>query len=235
MKTVLITGADRGLGFSLAQQFLEMGFIVYAGQYMPRWQSLKLLKEIWQDRLYIVPLDTTDEGAIKDAVKFIKDKSGTLDMLINNAGIIRKDEEIFAEVSKKDIMAQFQVNVLGALKVTENMLPLMETGMKRLCYVSSEAGSVGNAHRTDTFGYCMSKSALNMAVRLMHNELYEKGFTFRIYHPGWLKSYMTGDEKMQGQLEPEESAAVAAKQFVSDRCTEHILAMQDVDGYLWSF
>lgn len=120
----------------------------------------------------------------------------------------------------------------------EQMLRLMEGGRKRLCYVSSEAGSIGNAHRDGMFGYCMSKAALNMAVRMLHNDLYGKGFTFRLYHPGWMRSYMAdsaGDVSMNGYLEPALSAAAAAEQFLSDRACENMLAMQDVDGSLWSF
>jgi Dehydrogenases with different specificities (related to short-chain alcohol dehydrogenases) len=136
------------------------------------------------------------------------------------------------------MMLQFRINTLGALKVTERALGLMENGMKRLCYVSSEAGSIGNAHRDGMFGYCMSKASLNMAVRILHNDLYQKGFTFRIYHPGWMKSYMAadaGDTGMNGYLEPRMSANAALEQFLSDRDCENILIMQDVDGCLWSF
>lgn len=235
MKTVLVTGADRGLGYALTEEFLKRGFLVFAGQYMPAWPALGELKEHWPQGLEILPLDSTSEESVRGAAQYIQKKTGHLDMLVNNAGVIRPKEDIFLEVSEEDLMLQFQVNAVGALRVTEFVLPLMGQGMRRLCYVSSEAGSIGNAHRTDTFGYCMSKSALNMAVRLLHNDLYEKGYTFRLYHPGWLKSYMTGDEKMRGHMEPEESAAVAAEQFLTDRPQENILVMQDVEGCLWSF
>ena len=60
----------------------------------------------------------------------------------------------------------------------------MQTGMKRLCFVSSEAGVVSVAHRTEVSSYCMSKTALNMALRLMFNQLQPMGYTFRLYHPG---------------------------------------------------
>ncbi len=67
--------------------------------------------------------------------------------------------------------------------------------MKRLCFVSSEAGSITVAHRKDGYAYCMSKASLNMAVKLMFNELRPQGYTFRLYHPGWVNSYMGGDQK----------------------------------------
>lgn len=61
-------------------------------------------------------------------------------------------------------------------------------GMKRLCFVSSEAGAVSVAHREDLSSYCMSKTALNMAQRLMFNQLQPMGYSFRLFHPGWVRS-----------------------------------------------
>ena len=238
MRTVLITGADRGLGLAFTKLFLERGFQVFAGQYMPGWPELEALREKWGGQLCVLSLDISDEESVKNAAVVIGAQTKVLDMVVNNAGIMRLEKDILEEVPEEDMMLQFRINALGALKVTEQMIGLMEGGMKRLCYVSSEAGSIGNAHRDGMFGYCMSKAALNMGIRMLHNDLYKKGFTFRIYHPGWMKSYMAGeagDVNMNGYLEPEMTAAVAFKQFLSDRNCENILAMQDVDGYLWSF
>ncbi len=238
MKTVLITGADRGLGFAFTKLFLNRGFQVFAGQYMPKWPDLKALQEKWGERLCILPLDISEEDSIKNAAALIAGQSAVLDMVVHNAGIMRLEKDILEGVPKEDILLQFRINTLGALKVTEQVLGLMEGGMKRLCYVSSEAGSIGNAHRDGTFGYCMSKAALNMGIRILHNDLYEKGFTFRIYHPGWMKSYMAdaaGDVSMNGYLEPEASAVAAVEQFLENRENEMMLIMQDVDGCIWSF
>lgn len=234
----MITGADRGLGFAFTELFLERGFRVFAGQYMPEWPALGELQRKWKDSLHPVPLDISDEASINHAAALIGEQTKVLDMVVNNAGIMRLEGDILEGVPKEDMLLQFRINTLGALKVTEQVLGLMEGGMKRLCYVSSEAGSIGNAHRDGMFGYCMSKAALNMAVRMLHNDLYPKGFTFRIYHPGWMKSYMArsaGDVSMNGHLEPRVSAGAALAQFLEDRDCENILTMQDVDGYLWSF
>lgn len=218
--------------------FWKGGFQVFAGQYMPEWPALGELQRKWKNSLHPVPLDISDEASIKHAAALIGGQTKVLDMVVNNAGIMRLEGDILEGVPKEDMLLQFRINTLGALKVTEQVLGLMEGGMKRLCYVSSEAGSIGNAHRDKMFGYCMSKAALNMAVRMLHNDLYPKGFTFRIYHPGWMKSYMAdsaGDVSMNGYLEPRVSAGAALEQFLADRDCENILTMQDVDGYLWSF
>lgn len=74
--------------------------------------------------------------------------------------------------------------------MVKSFLPLMKEGMKRLAFVSSEAGVNSLAHRTDGYAYTTSKTALNMIVRRMHRTLYPQGYTFRLYHPGWVRSYM---------------------------------------------
>lgn len=238
MNNILVTGADRGLGFAFTECFLERGYTVFAGQFMPGWQALQELKGKWKERLHIVPLDISDDDSIEAMADQIGRETKVLDMVVNNAGIMRLEEDFLKGVPGEEIALQFRVNTLGALKVTEKVLPLMAEGKKRLCYVSSEAGSIGNAHRDGMFGYCMSKACLNMSIRMLHNDLYSKGFTFRIYHPGWMKSYMAssaGNVDMNGYLDPKISAAAAADQFLEDRDCENILAMQDVDGCLWSF
>ena len=88
------------------------------------------------------------------------------------------------------------VNSLGPLRVANAFLPLLSQGeMKRLCFVSSEAGSIERAQRTAWYGYCMSKAALNMGVKLVFNRLRPQGYTVRLYHPGWMRTYMGGDKE----------------------------------------
>lgn len=119
----------------------------------------------------------------------------------------------------------------------ELFLPLMKAGRRRLCFFSSEAGSISMLHRTgdgDT-SYCVSKAMLNMTVRLMFNELRPEGYTFRVYHPGWVRSYMSGKKADRGHYEPEESAAAAFRQFTQERSFEDALVMTDIKGEVWPF
>jgi len=228
MKTVLITGADRGIGFALCECFLKNGWTVMAGQYMPDWKELEKLKEIYQDRLFLIPLDVSDTESVRRAYVAVSEKIDVLDILVNNAGIIRDD-------SCESVLSTFNTNTLGPVRMVEIFLPLMEKGMKRLCFVSSEAGSITAAHRTSNFAYCMSKTALNMAVRLMFNSLRSRGYTFRLYHPGWVKSYMSGRKSEAGTYEPEETAASAFSQFIEDRDWEDALVLTDINNLSWPF
>ena len=111
----------------------------------------------------------------------------------------------------------------------------MQTGLKRLAFVSSEAGSVSVAHRDGGFAYTTSKTALNMLVRRMFRTLQPQGYTFRLYHPGWVRSYMSGQKSTIGNFEPEEAAETAYRQFTTDREAEDVLVMTDVSDELWPY
>jgi NAD(P)-dependent dehydrogenase (short-subunit alcohol dehydrogenase family) len=116
------------------------------------------------------------------------------------------------------------------------MMPLLDAGtFKRLCFVSSEAGSITMAQRTSWFSYCMSKAALNMAVKIMFNDLRPDGYTFRLYHPGWMRTYMSGTKSTTADMEPEEAAAKALPIFLSAREDEDRLVMVDYRGVEWPF
>lgn len=217
-RVALVTGADRGLGLSLTQQLLADGWVVVAGKYID-WPELDKLSAEHGDKLIIVPLDVSCEESVKAAAKQVETKLGRIDLLIANAGIIAESDplNIRQGLNYGDMLKEYDVNALGALRAVEAFLPLLEkSDMKRLCFVSSEAGSIGASGRPDWFGYCMSKAALNMAVRILHNDLAPRGYSFRLYHPGWMRTYMHGDKNMDADLEPEEAARLALAHFLDD-------------------
>jgi len=158
-----------------------------------------------------------------------------VDLLIANAAINRSAHlgSARAELNFDDMLREYNVNALGALRMVKAFLPLLEAGQtKRLCFVSSEAGSVEASQRTGWFGYCMSKAALNMAVKNLHNDLAGQGYSFRLYHPGWLRTYMSGSKNTEAHMEPEEGAAFALKYFLDD-AVEDTLVLRDWEGKVW--
>ena len=222
MKSVLITGADRGVGYCLTEVFLREGWKVYAGQFLTSWPWLDELKSKHRDTLTVLPLDVgSDESVCSAAEKVEK-----LDMLISNAGIPGGEDEA-------GLRSVYNVNTLAAIRLVEALLPKMETGMKRLAFVSSEAGVITIAHRDGGLGYTLSKAMLNMTVDCMVRELRPKGYTFRLYHPGWVNSYMSGVKNTHGRVEPEETAEAAFRQFTQDRAWEDTLIMTDVYDHIW--
>ncbi|OPJ57795.1 SDR family NAD(P)-dependent oxidoreductase [Clostridium oryzae] len=234
-KVAVVTGADRGVGFSICKQLLEQGWMVFAGQFMPEWLDLHKLETKYPDMLKLVSLDVGSLESVKKAAQEAAKYADHVDMLVSNAGIFTVEGNIEKGLDYSVTNNLFNVNALGGIRMVECFLPLMEVGMKRLCFISSEAGSIQASERKDTYGYCMSKAALNMAVKIMFNDLHPRGYTFRLYHPGWVRSYMSGKKATEGELEPEETASSAIKLFTKNDHDEERLVMIDNRGNEWPF
>lgn len=236
MKTVFVTGADRNIGLELVREFLHRGWFVYGGRYIRELDYLDKLKAEYPDTLEIVDADVTSMESLKAAADVIAAKSGTLDMLVHNAaGFGAHGGDIKTEIDLSGYWVPYNINALGAMRLVQAMLPLMQQGMKRLCFVSSEAGVVSVAHRPAVSSYCMSKTALNMALRLMFNQLQPMGYTFRLYHPGWVRSPKDGRAAMGGKFDPWETAASAVPQFIAERDWEECMVLIDNEGAAWPF
>jgi len=234
--TVFVSGGDRGLGFALCVGLLEQGWQVFAGQYMPEWPDLVTLSSQYPQTLHIIPLDVTSVESTYSAAEALAVTTDHVDVLINNAGVFSPTSErpIREPQDYTEMHRQYDVNALGSLRVVEAFLALTDKGrIKRLCFVSSEAGSIARSERKAWFGYCMSKAALNMAIKILFNELQPAGYTFRVYHPGWIRSYIRGEKNMEATLEPEEAAAKAIPIFLSQREDEDRLVMVDYEGNEW--
>lgn len=228
MKTVFITGADRGIGFSLCRCFLQAGWKVFAGQFMKDWPELDTLKKEYDTALSLIPLDVGDLDSVTHAAALVRRETDCLDILVNCAGV-------FQNQGSQAVTFSLNINTLGPMRMVEAFLPLMEQGEKRLCFFSSEAGSITLAHRTGDIPYCVSKTCLNMAVRLLFNRLQPLGYRFRLYHPGWVRTYMSGTKSTIGNFDAEETAQVAFEQFTDHRTWEDVLVMTDVSNEAWPF
>jgi NAD(P)-dependent dehydrogenase (short-subunit alcohol dehydrogenase family) len=231
MQVALITGADRGLGLALTAELLERGWTVVAGQYMD-WPVLGELAAKFATTLHIVPLDVSKDESVKAAAGRATEVVSHVDLLISNAAIFlsAEVESIRDAPSYDGIIDEFNVNAVGSLRVMDAFLPLLDKGeLKRLCFVSSEAGSIAASTRTGWFGYCMSKCALNIAVKNLSNDLIPQGYSFRLYYPGWMRTYMRGTLDTAAQLEPEEGAELALNYFL-DPVNAEALTLHAFDG-----
>ncbi|NKB72879.1 MAG: SDR family NAD(P)-dependent oxidoreductase [Candidatus Latescibacteria bacterium] len=239
--TAFITGADRGLGLALAANLLGQNWRVFAGQYLPDWPELGTLTAQYPETLTVVPLDVSAQESVEEAARIVAQRTDQIDLLINNAGInaVHREQTIRQPQDYDEIQQLYAINSLGPLRVVAAFLPLTDPSpMKRLCFVSSEAGSIGRARRSTWFGYCMSKAALNMGVRLLFNDLRPQGYTFRLYHPGWMRSYIGGSgvKGTRAPLEPEVAASPALDHFLSEHANptaEDQLELQDHQGRAW--
>ncbi len=190
-QTLFITGADRGLGRALVSRFAARGDRVFAGTYLASTTYDDIAGDVTP-----VPLDVRSLASVKQAVATTAALTGSLDILLNNAGIHLDDQNrVLDDMDLEDgsLQAHFEVNTLGPLRCVQQFLPLLRAGRtRRIINISSEAGSIGQSWRVGAFGYCMSKAALNMQATILVNHLGREGFRIVNVHPGWLVSQIGG-------------------------------------------
>jgi len=211
-KSVLITGTNHGLGLGLTKVFLDNGYNVFAGVYDLTVDSqIQSIKD--RDGLYIVDLDVSDTQSVDKSAGYIKGITQSLEIIINNAGILCKDSydkkhyTIFDRLDAETMKEAYNVNALGALRVANAFTPLLMNGNEKLLVnISSEAGSLGACTVSDWHGYRMSKAAMNMAGVLIHNEYIKHGGRVWQIHPGWVQTYMHGDRYDVADHTPEYAA-----------------------------
>jgi len=236
-RVACVTGADRGLGLSLVRSLLAKQFSVFAGQFLKESEDLKALKERYPEQLELIPLDISNKDSVKQAARVIASKTGYVDMIINNAGIIRSADNatVLVELDDEGMAEIYNVNTLGALRVSNALMGLLlQSEDKLIVNISSEAGSIARNKRINMYGYCMSKAALNMQSSLMHNHLKTLGGQVMVFHPGWLQTYMHGKKDEQAETTPEKSAGqiidlvLDYKKYLGEEP-----AYLDLDGSSW--
>lgn len=203
-RRVLVTGASRGLGLEFVRQFLAGGDAVVATCRQPdAADALAALAAAHPGRLEVRALDV-DAAASRAALHDALAAGGGLDLLVNNAGVLTRDERLGA-LDPAAFRQAFETNALAPLLLTEALLPLLRAGRSpTVAFLSSQLGSIA---RTDSFytpSYAMAKAALNMAGALLARPLHEAGIASVLLHPGWVRTAMGGP---QAPLEAPEAVA----------------------------
>ncbi|MBY0146064.1 SDR family oxidoreductase [Neobacillus niacini] len=202
---LLITGANRGLGFALTTEAVERGHTVFAGVRSLEHpiESLRQLRSDFPDQVILLPLDVTDEATCLSATKRLESENITLDVIINNAAILNERSKRIEELDLEKVEQSFQINLFGPMRVIKFFLPILTKGSdSSIINISSEAGSFQNAYGGD-YPYALSKSALNMFSKQLRKYLADDQVSVYAVHPGWIKTDMGGE---QAPGTPEESA-----------------------------
>lgn len=192
MATYLVTGANRGIGLEYCRQLQQRGDTVIAVCRQPS-DALKDLGVTVESGV-----DITDEASVADLQQRLQ--GVTLDVLINNAGILHR--VTLADLDIESIRRQFEVNAIGPLRLTHALLPNLAAGSK-VVMMTSRMGSIGDNTSGGSYGYRMSKVALSMAGKSLSYDLKPKGIAVAILHPGLVQTRMTGFT--DSGITPEES------------------------------
>lgn len=191
-QTVVITGANRGIGLALSREYRQRGCDVIG---LCRESSTEL-----QDSgaRIIDGVDVSDSNSVQSAAKQLQ-KTG-IDILINNAGLFLDDK--LGKIDYDMALRQFEVNTLGPLRITEALLDNLGKGSK-IALITSRMGSIADNSSGGYYGYRMSKAALNAAGMSLAKDLNSRGIAVAILHPGFVQTRMVN---FAGDVTPEVTA-----------------------------
>ena len=207
MTNVLITGANRGLGLGFVKNYLGKDVnVVSTTRDIKGSTELLALKEIFRDKLEIFELDLIKESAGDTIANLIGDRP--IDILINNAGVGSTNQH-FEAVSPKPWLEVLKVNLIAPLMITQSIINNVKKGSdKKIYFLSSQLGSIGDNASGGMYIYRSSKTGLNQVVKSLSVDLKPQGITVVSLHPGWVKTDMGGpnapvsiDESIKGMMQ----------------------------------
>jgi len=192
---VLITGANRGLGYELARQVRRRAATVILTSRREdagRAAAAAIGAEV--GHVEYCQLDVLEPASIRRACKYTADEYGRLDVLINNAGAHSSGEGAGLAVNASTCMEAFTNNCLGTLQVTQAFVPLLSQAAGRVINVSTLLALPGMMSQLpgQYFAYRIAKAALNAMTAALAEELRPAGISVNAVHPGWLKTQMGG-------------------------------------------
>jgi NAD(P)-dependent dehydrogenase (short-subunit alcohol dehydrogenase family) len=211
MKTVLITGANRGIGFETARQLAARGFNVVIGTRSEP-QGQKAQRELEKaGKVSLLVVDVSDSKSIAHAAaKFAS--IGQLDVLINNAGIYPDEGVSILTISREQMTGTFQTNTFGPLAMTQAFLPyLKESPAARVINVSSGYGQLDGL-AANVPSYCLSKFALNGVTIMLSQALKGDGVAVNSMCPGWVRTDMGGSSAPRSVEEGADTAVWLASE-----------------------
>ncbi len=194
MKTVLITGANKGIGFETAKQMAQLGYFVYLGSRnkIKGLDALNKLKSLGISNVELIEIDVTNIRSIKKAKQELENQTEVLDVLINNAGIAGAMPQNISAGNIENLRNVFETNFFGAVQTTQQLIDLLKKSNSPIIVnVSSELGSltIHNSRQNPNFeifdAYSSSKTALNAFTVLLANEFKNTNFKINSVSPGY--------------------------------------------------
>ena len=207
MKTILATGASRGIGLEWTRQCLERGHRLIATCRDPEGATeLNALRNKHPEQLEVLPLDVEDETSAQNLFLQLDQREQAIDLLFNNAGIMDWDDLRSVDAASAEKI--YKVNLVGALIVLRTALPCLRRAESPVVVnVSSRLGSIalrGNTQLGGAIAYQCSKAALNMLTKQASIDLAADGITVLSQSPGWVRTDMGGEN---AKFSVEESVA----------------------------
>lgn len=195
MPSVLVTGANRGLGMEFAKQYSADGWRVFACCRSPgRAKELDALAQASEGRLSVHPLDVSRGDSVSSLAETLR--GDTIDILLNNAGVYGDEShDDFGKVDYERWASTFSVNVMGPMRMVEAFFENVSRSEKKvLAFLSSMMGSISDNTSGGSYLYRSSKAALNAVVKGLSLDLKDRGLIAVALHPGWVRTDMGGKD-----------------------------------------
>jgi len=211
MKNIFITGGNRGIGKGLVEQFSKNHNVIFTVR--NKNQGRMIVDSFEHDNADYVIMDVGENESVQNGVKNLKSKISSVDILINNAGILipgLKHKINAIDTDLESIMETFNINTVGVLRVCKAITPFMQPN-SRIINLSSGMGQL-EGMGTGSLAYRLSKTALNAMTIVLSQELMGKKIKVNSICPGWVKTDMGGYD---AALTVQESAE-SIKKFALD-------------------
>ncbi|BBI59081.1 SDR family oxidoreductase [Vreelandella sulfidaeris] len=196
--TVIITGANRGVGLALAAHYFDAGWQVVGVCRQTSEELARVAHQVIED------IDVTQPDDVDRLVKALNGQA--IALLINNAGLLR--DESLGDIDFDSIREQMEINAYAPLRVAEALLPNLEKGSK-IANITSRMGSIADNDSGGRYGYRASKAALNAFGKSLAMDLKPKGIAVAQLHPGYVQTRMVN---FGGLISPQEAAlGIAAR------------------------
>ncbi|MCH2032022.1 MAG: SDR family oxidoreductase [Tenacibaculum sp.] len=192
-KNIVITGTSRGIGFELAQQFAAAGHQVIALS-----RNSSPLEKVNHDNILAISTDLMNENSLEKAASTILEKFGSVDILINNAGMLVNKP--FEELTSEDFLKVYQVNVFAVAQLTQKLIPNMKRG-SHVVTISSMGGIQGSMKFPGLAAYSSAKGAVITLSELLAEEYKEKEVAFNVLALGAVQTEML-EEAFPGYQAP---------------------------------
>lgn len=229
----LVVGANRGIGFGLVWHLLQKGIglegerrrvdRVYATYRQEATAALGELALQNPDRLYLLPMDITDETQIAEGIAHIKKQIDRLHLVVYCVGLLHDDsiqpEKSLQQINSEHLLRYFQINSIGAVLLAQHLSPLLKHSDRSVfASISAKVGSIGDNHLGGWYGYRASKAALNMFMRTVAIEYSRKTpkTIVVMLHPGTTDTQLS--KPFQRNVAPD-------KLFSVDRTVTQLLAV----------
>jgi NAD(P)-dependent dehydrogenase (short-subunit alcohol dehydrogenase family) len=206
-KVVLVTGANKGIGFEIVRQLATQGDTVILTARDDEKGSAAQAR-LKKENLFVdyIKMDVTSDESIREAFNQVKIVYGKLDVLINNAAILLKEDQSLLKNDLSILKQTIDSNAYAQLAVTKIFTPIMSAG-GRIIMTSSDGGSMSSSVGGWSPAYCVSKSFLNAITRHLAYELSDRKISVNAFDPGWVKTDM-GGRSAPGSVEDGADTAV---------------------------